>query len=96
MKFFLQVINFCDEDITFEYGVPVKDLPGYSLLKAVIVDSMRVAQAVRISQTGLWGLQGGEDGQKGKWNRWRMFGNFSGISTNLLMRPIWIATKYCI
>lgn len=30
-KLFLQVINSCDEDITFEYGVPVTDLPGHGL-----------------------------------------------------------------
>ncbi len=28
-KFFFQVINSCDEDISFEYGVPVTDNPGH-------------------------------------------------------------------
>lgn len=30
-KFFLQVINSCDENITFEYGVPVTDIPGHGI-----------------------------------------------------------------
>ena len=30
-KFFLQVINSCDEDITFEYGVPVTYHPGHGI-----------------------------------------------------------------
>ncbi|MDE6639721.1 MAG: GHKL domain-containing protein [Acetatifactor sp.] len=30
-KFFLQVINSCDDDITFEYGVPVTKNPGHGI-----------------------------------------------------------------
>lgn len=30
-KFFLQVINSCGDDITFEYGVPVTDAPGHGI-----------------------------------------------------------------
>lgn len=30
-KFFLQVINSCDEDITFEHGLPVTNKPGHGI-----------------------------------------------------------------